>query len=221
MRGDVPQTIIGVVDRLQTPWPNPGWSSAFVERSTLLPWRMTDNGLTYVVRARPGELASTMREVERRLRALDPARMLTDPRPFTETRASIYKASRALAIIFAAVSVLLLLVTALGIVGLTSYWTAQRRQQIGVRRALGARRVDILRRFQSENLVVSLSGVLLGAVLGIAVNLALVGAAEMRRMEPALMLAGALFVVLLAQLAALWPSLRAAATPPAFAIRSG
>lgn len=44
----------------------------------------------------------------------------------------------------------LLIVTALGIIGLASLWVAQRRKQIGIRRALGATRGDILRYFQSR-----------------------------------------------------------------------
>ena len=50
-----------------------------------------------------------------------------------------------------AVSALLLLVTASGIVGMASLRVAQRRKQIGVRRALGARWLDILRYFVVEN----------------------------------------------------------------------
>jgi ABC-type antimicrobial peptide transport system permease subunit len=43
-----------------------------------------------------------------------------------------------------------LIITAFGIVGLTSYWVSQRRRQIGIRRALGATRQAILRYFQTR-----------------------------------------------------------------------
>ena len=45
------------------------------------------------------------------------------------------------------------------------YWVGQRRRYIGMRRALGARRIDILRYFQTENLLIAGSGVLLGGIL--------------------------------------------------------
>ena len=66
-----------------------------------------------------------------------------------------------------AVSVLLLLVTASGIVGMTSLWVTQRRKQIGVRRALGARRVDILRYFITENFMITSAGIVGGVLLAL------------------------------------------------------
>jgi len=64
----------------------------------------------------------------------------------------------------------LLIVTALGITGLASFWVAQRRKQIGIRRALGATRGDILRYFQSENFLIVTFGIALGIVLAFAIN---------------------------------------------------
>jgi hypothetical protein len=54
---------------------------------------------------------------------------------------------------------MLLAITAAGIVGLTSFWVGQRRKQIGVRRALGATRGDILSYFLTENLLIGIGGV--------------------------------------------------------------
>jgi|GEM_PF-2852764 len=60
--------------------------------------------------------------------------------------------------------------TALGIVGLTSFSVRQRTKQIGTRRALGARRIDIVRYFMTENWLITSIGVSLGAVLAVALN---------------------------------------------------
>src|SRR3546814_12788772 len=49
-----------------------------------------------------------------------------------------------------------------GIVGLSSFWVGQRRRSIGVRRALGATRGDILRYFQTENALIVGIGVEIG-----------------------------------------------------------
>src|SRR3546814_14489142 len=68
------------------------------------------------------------------------------------------------------VTVLLLLVTASGIVGMATLWVNQRRKQIGVRRALGARRSDILRYFITENGLISSLGIESGTVLALALN---------------------------------------------------
>jgi len=58
----------------------------------------------------------------------------------------------------------LMLITAAGIAGLTSFQVNQRRQQIGARRALGARKSDILRYFLLENALVTWFGLAIGIV---------------------------------------------------------
>ena len=82
-----------------------------------------------------------------------PRRAIILARSIEEDRNNRYRNERALAWMLIGVSALLLLVTASGIVGMTMLRVAQRRKQIGVRRALGARRVDIVRYFVTENLL--------------------------------------------------------------------
>ena len=79
-------------------------------------------------------------------------------RTMLDHRANRYRADKALSWMLVTVSVLLLLITASGIVGMASLWVTQRRKQIGVRRALGARRVDILRYFLTENVMITSVG---------------------------------------------------------------
>ena len=59
---------------------------------------------------------------------------------------------------------LLIGLTALVVVGLTSFHVRQRTKQIGTRRALGARKADIIRQFLLENWVITTAGAVLGAV---------------------------------------------------------
>ena len=54
---------------------------------------------------------------------------------------------------------LMISVTALGIVGLASFYVNVRSKQIGTRRAVGARRVDIIRYFMLENWLLTTGGV--------------------------------------------------------------
>ena len=85
-----------------------------------------------------------------------------------ELRRDRYRADNALAWMLVTVSVLLLLITSSGIVGMASLWVTQRRKQIGVRRALGARRLDILRYFITENVMITSVGVGAGVLLALA-----------------------------------------------------
>ena len=70
-------------------------------------------------------------------------------------------------VILGVVCAALVAVTAFGIVGLTSYWVAQRRRQIGIRRALGATRKAIVRYFQTENFLIAAAGAALGVALAV------------------------------------------------------
>src|SRR6185436_4819096 len=65
-------------------------------------------------------------------------------------------------------------VTALGLIGITSFSVAERRRQIGTRRALGATRGAILRHFLLENWIVTTIGAALGLGLAVALNVGLV-----------------------------------------------
>jgi putative ABC transport system permease protein len=119
-----------------------------------------------------------------------------------------------------AVIVALLVVTALGIVGLASFWVQQRTKQIGVRRALGATRGQVLRYFQTENFLLATLGIVLGMLLAYGINQLLMGKYELPRLPLAYLPFGAVTLWLLGQLAVFWPARRAAAVPPAVATRS-
>ena len=118
------------------------------------------------------------------------------------------------------VCVALLLVTALGIIGLASFWVQQRTKQIGVRRALGATRGQILRYFQTENFLLASIGIALGMLLAFAINQLLMGKYEMARLPLYYLPAGAVLLWALGQLAVYAPARRAASVPPAVATRS-
>jgi len=137
-----------------------------------------------------------------------------------ESRRLAYRDDRGLAVILGVVSATLLVVTAFGIIGITSFWVAQRRRQIGIRRALGATRTAILRYFQTENLMIATAGAALGVLLAIALNFWMAGKFEMARLDIGNTIVAAIIVLLLGQIAVLWPALRAASISPVVAIRN-
>ncbi|MFI4980586.1 MAG: ABC transporter permease, partial [Nevskiales bacterium] len=173
------------------------------------------------VRAQPGQLDAVMQAAQKKLFEVNRNRVIEKVRSYAQIRADAYRNDRALAIILGTVSAALLAVTAFGIVGLTSFWVTQRRRQIGVRRALGATRRAILTYFQTENGIIAGIGALLGMALAVGLNLWMVTALEMQRLDLLYVLCGAAAVMLLGQFAVLWPALRAASIPPALATRAG
>ena len=218
---DNAMSIVGIVEKLQVPWTAAGGlGSTFNDNSILFPFRLLDQETDYVVRAEPGQLAAVMTAARQALIAINRARILEKIQPFTAARVEAYRDDRGLAVILGVVCLSLLVVTAFGIVGLTSYWVSQRRRQIGIRRALGATRIDIMRLFHTENLLIASVGILAGMALAVALNLWMISSLEMARLPPTYFIVGAVIVFLLGQLAVFWPAVRAAAVSPALVARS-
>lgn len=224
LRDDGPSTIIGVVDRLEGSYA--GSSIRSIDEDTVLvPARYAspDDGVVYLVRTQPGQLAAVLHAApaallaQNRMRLIGPGDGVVT---LAQAREEAYATDRGMAIMMAAMCGLLLLATAGGIVGLSSFWVGQRRRSIGLRRALGATRGDILRYFQVENALIVGVGIGLGMALGIAANLSLMTHYELPRMPLWVLATGALLLWLLGQLAVLGPARRAAAVPPVEATRA-
>ena len=221
VENDKPVPIIGIVDRLQGPMTiATGLYSTFAENSVLTPYRLIGENSVYMVRAQPGQRDAVMKAAEAKLFSLDDNRILKS-RSMAQVRADAYRGAHGLIVLLSAICSALLIVTAFGIIGLTSYWVAQRRQQIGIRRALGATRQAIVRYFQTENFMIAAAGAAIGIAFAIALNLWMVRSFEMVRMDNSRAIGGAIVILLLGQFAVLWPALRAASIPPALATRGG
>lgn len=216
-----PTTIIGEVERLQVPSVS-SWASAFVWNSTIAPIRLNGNFSRYLVRAKPGRLEAAMRAASSTLYAANPMRVIDDDgvKSFKDIRAEAYRADIGMAALMGMVCLILLAVTAAGIVGLTSFWVGQRHRQIGVRRALGARKVDILHYFQLENLMIAGGGAMVGVALAVGLNRVLMSKFEMQSMPVYYVLIGLAVVMLLGQVAVFVPARRASNVPPVVATRS-
>jgi putative ABC transport system permease protein len=210
--------IVGIVEQLQEPWVSGG--NRYSENAMLQPYRFIEQYSYYIVRVRPGQLESVMKGAQRQLLGLSRGRILLRIRTMAESRRLAYRDDRGLAVILGAVSAALLVVTAFGIIGITSFWVAQRRRQIGIRRALGATRTAILRYFQTENLMIATAGAVLGVLLAMTLNFWMAGKFEIARLDVGNTIVAAIIVLLLGQIAVLWPALRAASISPVIAIRN-
>jgi len=210
-------TIVGIVEQTQQPWID----SDTIDNSTFIPAFMPYGSRTrYLVRAEPGRRDEVMKAVEQKMSEVNPSRIIGKLRTIEQVRKEAYDGDRAMAIILAAVIVALLTITALGIVGMASFWVAQRTKQIGTRRALGATKFDILRYFQTENFIITTLGLLVGGVLAYALSLWLMHAYQSPRLPWYYVPLGFVCLWLLGQAAVLGPALRASRVPPAVATRS-
>lgn len=211
-----PLQVVGLVEQLMSPFAQ---TSENAYSSFILPVRYLTLFSQYAVRTEPGQRARVMRDAEAALGALRNDRVLISNRSLEEIRERRYRGERQLAGMLLAVTGGLLLVTASGIVGMASLWVTQRRRQIGTRRALGATRMDIIRYFVTENLMITLLGAVCGVLLAVGLNLFLVEQIAMPRLPVEYLGLGAIGLLLLGVAAVLGPAGRAASVPPAVATR--
>ena len=97
---------------------------------------------------------------------------------------------------------------------------AQRRKHIGVRRALGARRVDILLYFVTENIMITTGGIAAGTMLALGLNQLLVSQFELSKLPLSYLFVAPMVFWVLGVIAVYAPAWRAASISPATATRS-
>ncbi|WP_372392959.1 ABC transporter permease [Xanthomonas sp. NCPPB 3582] len=217
--GDVPLRIVGIVRTLARP--NNINGLAAKDYAMLLPIRPPYTGGQYMVRVTdPLRRAEVLKAAVAALMKVDNSRLVLKQETYTEIRDKYFRNDRAMIWLLGAVCIALLIVTALGIVGLASFWVQQRTKQIGIRRALGATRSQILRYFQIENFLLASVGIVLGMLMAYSINVWLMARYELPRLPAIYLPIGALLLWMLGQLAVFWPARRAAAVPPAVATRS-
>ncbi|GLX83472.1 ABC transporter permease [Thalassotalea eurytherma] len=210
-----PMIIVGIIDKLQAPWV--GWNN--VENSMLSPEHQETDSVRYFIRTAPGQRDSTMKQVEELL-AKNKERVVDGMRSIEYVRERSYRGHTAMIKILTTVIITLTIVTSLGIVGLASFSVNRRKKQIGIRRALGARKIDVIKYFMLENLMISGVGVLLGAGLTIALNMLLVKALSITPMDWFYIPIGMIVLCLIGQLAVYGPAKKATGIAPAIATRT-
>jgi predicted permease len=128
--------------------------------------RLPSSSLSVVVRARagPSGIAPAMREAVRSLDRQLPLNFRTLDQVFS----SSLDQRRFSLVIFGVFGCVALLLAAMGIYGVTSYAVAQRTQEIGIRMALGARMIDVLKLVLRNGMSLTL----IGAAVGVAGALA-------------------------------------------------
>lgn len=211
-----PTEIIGIYDHMQNAWP----SSRNVDRTALQPFRdLSYQDRHFIIRAEPGRRDEVLAAVEAYL-GEERGRMVAVIRTFEEQKLRTYGSDIAMVRLLTGVVIVLGIITGFGIVGLAWFSVTQRRKQIGTRRALGARKRDVVAHFMMENWLITSFGLFLGMGSALLLNWFLDTAYQVGRMPLWYLPAGVLLLWLLGQIAVLAPALRAAAIPPALATRS-
>lgn len=209
------RTVIGVIDNFYNPY---AWNIG--ELVLFTPGRAWGTGgSSYLIRVEPGAMKSVAAAVEPRLIKVNGNRAF---RTFTvaETKRAFFNNSRIAITGMTALIIALVVITSLGIVGVTSMTVAERTKQIGTRRALGATRGDILRYFLAENWLATTAGLVLGVAGAYALNIYLLSHVSDVKMPWQLVAAGMLLLWINGLASTIPPALRATMVPPSIATRS-
>jgi putative ABC transport system permease protein len=212
-------TIVGIVDFMRAVPASTRYDD-FVSKIVIAPIIPPGPNSLYVVRAKPGQRATVMRQLEKNFADLQPGRFISRMQDYTRTAAEIRQGTRANAIILAVVALFVLAVTVVGISGLAAFNVTTRTKQLGIRRAIGARKFHILRYFLVENWIITTCGAAFGCMLALAAGIKLSTLYEMRRLPLYYLVGGVLLLWIVGLLAVLVPARRAASISPAVATRA-
>jgi len=175
----------------------------------------------FVVHARArGDLADGVRRVHAHVQAVDatiPILRSTSLAEQTRVALSVYELAAGTLTMFGLMTIVL---AAIGIYGLVAYTVQQSTKEIGIRLAIGARRIDVLRSFLGRGIVVAGVGTIVGLGMAAAMSTATRSLLYGVVARDLIAFGGGTAVVLLVALAASFlPAWRAARVDPLTALR--
>lgn len=209
--------VVGVVETLVRPSLG---EPATDGQAMMWPVIPEEKGVLYLLRSDPKDQAQVLKQARDTLARAAPERIIEDARTYAELRHAYFQGDYTMIGLLLSSALGLLLVTSIGIAGLAGFWVQQRTRQIGIRRAIGATRGDILRYFQAENFLIVGTGIVLGLALAEVLNMVLVRSYGVAPLPVFYLPVTALLLVSLGQLAVLSPALHAGRIPPASATRN-
>jgi putative ABC transport system permease protein len=208
-------TVVGVVgDTIDD------WFSYRQEPTVYVPVLQSPSAQIYLMGRAAGDPATLIPALRAAISRVDPDQAVFDIATMTDAIYNRTTGIRFIGGLMAAFGVVALILAAFGIYGVMAHYVAQRRQEIGVRMALGATRRDILR------LTLAQSGKLsaLGLALGLGLGLLLARLMEnvlfgVVALEPSLFVAITVGLAGMAFLASLIPARHAMRVEPMAALR--
>lgn len=169
----------------------------------------------------PRALASAVRQVVSRVDRLQPVALI---RPYEEVVNQSIAKNRLSLLLLGTLAALALALAVVGIYGVTAYSVAQRTREIGLRMALGAQRMQVLKMIVRETGRLTVVGIVLGLALAYALTRVAASSVSVLLYEVGLTdpvtFAGVVLVLTLVALAAAWlPGRRATRVSPMSALR--
>jgi macrolide transport system ATP-binding/permease protein len=141
-------------------------------------------------------------------------------RNMADIQAALSETSKTMSMLLASIAAISLLVGGIGIMNIMLVSVTERTREIGLRKAIGARRKDILSQFLIEAVVVSLTGGGLGIVLGMLITVAMAKLAHWATaVSPEAIILATFFSAGTGIVFGLWPARKASRLRPIEALR--
>jgi predicted permease len=175
--------------------------------------------MTFVLRTR-GERAAVAAAVRNVVQTLDPQQPIGEVRTLASLVGDSIARQRFNMLLLAVFAAVALLLSAVGIYGVTSYAVAQRTHEVGIRAALGATPADILRLVLKQGMKLTLLGVAVGLLAAVALTRLIKNLLfNVGVTDPLTFVALPLLLASVALLACYLPARRAAKVDPLVALR--
>ena len=223
---DVEAEIVGVVGHVKQ-WGPGNDPHAAIEAQFYYPFmqlppklmQLVANGVAVVLRTHD-DPAAIMAPVRHAVSELDPGAVIYSVQTMNEVLSTSLAPRRLSMILLAAFAALALVMSCVGIYGVTSYLVGERTREIGVRMALGAQRRDVLRLVLRDGTRMALLGVLIGAAAALALTQLMSNQLfGVSAHDPVTFLCVALLLLMVAVSACYIPARRATQIDPIVALR--
>ncbi|HEV8348486.1 MAG TPA: ABC transporter permease [Vicinamibacterales bacterium] len=176
--------------------------------------------LNFVVRT-DGDPASAAAAIRRQIRTVDSDLPFDRVDTMRQVLSDSVSEPRFRSVVFGSFAIVALVLVAIGILGVLAHSVTRRTREIGVRMALGAQRVDVLRLVVRQALAMTIAGVALGAIGAAALTRLLASFLfDVRPLDPATFAVAAALLVGVALVASYVPARRASSVDPVIALRS-
>jgi putative ABC transport system permease protein len=159
--------------------------------------------------------------VKTALRGIDPSLALIWPQPFSEIMAQALGQAKLMMVLLGVFAGVALLLATVGIYGAVAYSVEQRTGEIGVRMALGAQAIDVLRLVVRQGMTPVILGLIIGLAGTFAVGRLLTAQLyQISSHDPFLLGAATIVLAVAALMACLIPARRATLVDPIRALRT-
>lgn len=214
--GDIPMKVIGVIKHAKGPW----LKDSRPNNVALIPYINPNISGNFLVRTAANERANIAKRIEDEMLENYNKRVIIRVRGIDQDKAQYMAEDTLMMRMLIVLITILVLVTALGIFGLTLFNINKRTKQIGTRRALGARKSAIVNYFLVENALICSAGLFLGAIAALLLGQLLMKHFSIAVLPPSYIAATAAMVFTMSILAVFGPAKRAANISPSIATRT-